>query len=179
MPRKKPTDSEQSKTKRKKSKTKKQRSHDDEDRDDSDDKGVGPSSSVASRKSNRNTTKQSQKLAFDNGLEDDEDEPTGGQSGYESGWGSLHSSDSEEGLGSWTREDDQMVFADTSHLNAAAATKTQDGETFFDVEGILSWRRHPRRGHPQFRALWAGFPICKSSAARTAAQRHRGTAYTR
>lgn len=150
----------------------KKRSHDDDD--DRDHKGVGSSSSShaqGQRKSSRKRrTTVKTKLAFDAGDDDDDEYEKGaGESGYESDTGSrcgsLASSDTEQGLGSWTKEDRRMVWTDTSHLNEQAGLKDENGETVFEIEAILSWRRHPRRGYPQFRAKWAGFPICKSMRA--------------
>lgn len=132
------------------------------DDQEGDDKGVGSSSSVStSRKGSdrQKHKKKSGRLAYDDG-DDEDEEHNGGESGYESGWGSIHASDSEDGLGSWTSNDRRMVFADCNNLTEEAGKK-QDGDIVFDVEGILSWRRHPRRGFPQFRAMWTGFPICE------------------
>ncbi|CAO1618207.1 unnamed protein product [Sympodiomycopsis kandeliae] len=123
-----------------------------------DKKGVGTSSS-SSRKSSRKPAAR-RRLAYDDGKD------RGGDSGYDSessGFGSYHASDSEDGLGSWTWEDRHQVFSETNHLNEGAGVEAEDGGLEYAVEAILSWRRHPRRGHPQFRTLWSGFPIYVSS----------------
>ncbi|KAJ1031604.1 hypothetical protein NDA13_001995 [Ustilago tritici] len=82
----------------------------------------------------------------------DSEEYQEGEYFYTSSEGSLHNSDSEEGLGAWTNWDRQKWQGNTAHLD-----KAYDGN--FDVKVVLRHRRNPRRGFIEYRTVWAGYPI--------------------
>lgn len=82
----------------------------------------------------------------------DSDEYEEGVYFYTSSEGSLHSSDSEEGLGAWTNWDREKWQGNTAHLD-----KAYNGN--FDVKAVLRHRRNPRRGFIEYRTVWAGYPI--------------------
>ncbi|PWN22031.1 hypothetical protein BCV69DRAFT_311724 [Microstroma glucosiphilum] len=73
--------------------------------------------------------------------------------GYSSGssisGGSLHGSDSEASLGSWDTTDQVSAFAQPVY---------QAGQEF-EIDAVLRWRRHPRKGYLQYRTAWTNFPI--------------------
>lgn len=75
--------------------------------------------------------------------------------------GSLHSADSETSLASWNEVDQDGAFANVAHIDAVEASQDDTGEKVYSVEGILRWRRHPRRGFTQYRTMWEGYPICE------------------
>ncbi|KAN0063554.1 hypothetical protein ACQY0O_004002 [Thecaphora frezii] len=82
----------------------------------------------------------------------DSEPPESGKEFYTSSEGSLHGSDSEEGLGSWTVLDQRKWQGDTSHLDEA-----YDGHYY--LRAVLRHRKHPRLGFVQYRTMWAGYPI--------------------
>ncbi|KAJ1030227.1 hypothetical protein NDA16_001138 [Ustilago loliicola] len=82
----------------------------------------------------------------------DSEEYEEGQYFYTSSEGSLHGSDSEEGLGAWTNKDREKWQGNTAHLD-----KAYDGN--FDVKAVLRHRRNPHRGFIEYRTVWAGYPI--------------------
>lgn len=84
--------------------------------------------------------------------DEDSEEYEKGEYFYTSSEGSLHGSDSEEGLGSWTKDDKEKWQGSTAHLDEA-----YDGN--FDVRAVLRHRKNPRRGFTEYRTVWAGYPI--------------------
>ncbi|SPO21037.1 uncharacterized protein UTRI_00514 [Ustilago trichophora] len=87
---------------------------------------------------------------------DDSEEYEVGAEFYTSSEGSVHASDSEDGLGSWTEYDKENWQGSTAHLDEA-----YDGN--FDVRAVLRHRKNPRRGFIEYRTVWAGYPIYSST----------------
>ncbi|PWZ02566.1 hypothetical protein BCV70DRAFT_196813 [Testicularia cyperi] len=83
---------------------------------------------------------------------DDSVEYVPGEYFYTSSEGSLHSSDSEEGLGSWDEVDRDKWQGTTEHLDDA-----YNGN--FDIRAVLRHRRNPRRNFVEYRTVWSGYPI--------------------
>lgn len=65
--------------------------------------------------------------------------------------GSLHGSDSETSLGSWNTTDQDSAFAQPVYSAGQE----------FEIDAVLRWRRHPRKGYLQYRTAWTNFPICE------------------
>ncbi|SPO42747.1 uncharacterized protein PSANT_00430 [Moesziomyces antarcticus] len=82
----------------------------------------------------------------------DSEECVEGEEFYTSSEGSQHGSDSEDGLGSWTKRDQDKWQGSTAHLDAAY-------DDVYEVRAVLRHRRNPRRGFMQYRTVWAGYPI--------------------
>ena len=75
---------------------------------------------------------------------------------YTSSEGSLHGSDSEEGLGSWTKYDQENWQGSTAHLDDAY-------DDAFDIRAVIDHRKNPRRGFYEYRTVWAGYPQYSNS----------------
>ena len=93
----------------------------------------------------------------------DEDDDGGYESGSDNiSLGSLHSANSEYSLASWNSRDQRSAFADFEALDSLNAMRDEEGYRIYNVEGILRWRRHPRRGFTQYRLVvllfhyWSG-----------------------
>ncbi|PWN49999.1 hypothetical protein IE53DRAFT_387742 [Violaceomyces palustris] len=86
----------------------------------------------------------------------DSEPPGKGVEFYTSSEGSLHDSDSDPELGSWTERDQKQWQGSNWQLDEAYGGN-------FDVTGIMRHRLHPRRGHLQYRVLWGGYPIYSST----------------
>ncbi|SPO20127.1 uncharacterized protein UTRI_00514_B [Ustilago trichophora] len=87
---------------------------------------------------------------------DDSEEYEVGAEFYTSSEGSVHASDSEDGLGAWTEYDKENWQGSIAHLDEA-----YDGN--FDVRAVLRHRKNPRRGFIEYRTVWAGYPIYSST----------------
>lgn len=74
---------------------------------------------------------------------------------YTSSEGSLHDTDEERGLGSWTQKDRDTWQGSTHELDEAY------GGTY-DVRAVLRHRHNPRRGFAEYRTVFAGYPIHSS-----------------
>ncbi|GAC95421.1 hypothetical protein PHSY_002997 [Pseudozyma hubeiensis SY62] len=74
---------------------------------------------------------------------------------YTSSEGSLHDTDEERGLGSWTQKDRDTWQGSTYELDEAY------GGTY-DVRAVLRHRHNPRRGFAEYRTVFAGYPIHSS-----------------
>lgn len=60
---------------------------------------------------------------------------------------------------SWSERDNEFAFKDTTELEEQLRREPTDH--FYDVETILRWRRNPRNGQIEYRAVWQGFTIRK------------------
>lgn len=73
---------------------------------------------------------------------------------------------SDGSLASWSETDERWSFKDVSHIEEELRVRDADpdGEGCekrpeYDLETILRWRRHPRKGYSQYRTKWGGFTI--------------------